>query len=120
MSRLCLRAGEGIIKTMDSSECILAMTTITDEAQAQRLARQLVESRLAACVNRIRVDSTYRWEGELAQEPEVLLLIKSTRAREEALRAAVLDAHPYELPEFVCLPITGGSEPYLRWLRDSV
>ena len=105
---------------MDSSECILAMTTLPDAAQAQRLARQLVENRLAACVNRIRIDSTYRWEGELAEEPEILLLIKSTRARADALRAAVLEAHPYELPEFVCVPVTGGSEPYLRWLQDSV
>ena len=105
---------------MSSTEYILALTTVSDEAQAQDLARQLVEGRLAACVNQVRVASTYRWKGALEEEAEILLLIKTTRDRETALREALLQAHPYELPEFVTLPITGGSEPYLKWLQDSV
>ena len=105
---------------MSSIEYILAMTTVSDEAQARDLARTLVEGRLAACVNQIRASSTYRWKGELEEEPEVLLLIKTTLDRQEELRQAVMEAHPYELPEFIAVPITGGSESYLKWLRDSV
>ena len=105
---------------MGSTEYILAMTTVSSESQARDLARQLIENRLAACVNRIHVASTYRWKGTLEEEPEILLLIKTTRARQADLQEALLEAHPYELPEFVTLPFTGGSEPYLKWLQDSV
>ena len=105
---------------MGSTEYILAMTTVSSEPQAQDLARKLVENRLAACVNQIRVASTYRWKGTLEEEPEILLLIKTTRARQADLQDALLEAHPYELPEFITLPLTGGSEPYLKWLQDSV
>lgn len=104
----------------DSTGYVLAMTTMPDETQARRLAKQLVEERLAACVNRVRVDSTYRWKGEVEAEPEVLLLIKTTRDRQADLQKALLDAHPYELPEFIVLPVAGGSEAYLKWLQDSV
>ena len=110
----------GFNSLMDPTECILAMTTLSDELQAQRLARRLVESRLAACVNQVRVASTYRWKGALEEEPEILLLIKTTRARQDDLQKALLEAHPYELPEFIVLPLDGGSESYLRWLQDSV
>ena len=105
---------------MSLPEYILAMTTVSSESQARRLAEQLVENRLAACVNQVRVDSVYRWKGALEAEAEVLLLIKTTRARQEDLRQALLRAHPYELPEFITLPITGGSTAYLKWLHDSV
>ncbi len=105
---------------MNSTECILALTTVSGEPQARDLARQLVESRLAACVNQVRIASTYRWKGALEEEPEILLLIKTTRARQADLQDALQQAHPYELPEFITLPITGGSEPYLAWLQGSV
>ena len=105
---------------MSSTECILALTTVSGEPQARDLARQLVESRLAACVNQVRVASTYSWKGAVEEVPEILLLIKTTRARQADLQNALLEAHPYELPEFITLPITDGSEPYLKWLQDSV
>ena len=105
---------------VNPTEHILAMTTVSDEPQARNLARQLVESRLAACVNQVRVASTYRWKGVLEEEPEILLLIKTTRGRQAELRKMLLEAHPYELPEFIIIPITGGSESYLKWLQDSV
>lgn len=105
---------------MSSTECILALTTVSDELQARDLARQLVENRLAACVNQVRVASTYSWKGAVEEEPEILLLIKTTRARQADLQNALLEAHPYELPEFITLPITDGSEPYLKWLQGSV
>ena len=105
---------------MNSTECILALTTVSSESQARSLARQLVENRLAACVNQVHVASTYRWKGALEEEPEILLLIKTTRARQTDLQEVLLEAHPYELPEFITLPITGGLEPYLKWLQGSV
>lgn len=103
---------------VNSTEYILAMTTVSGEPQARSLARQLVKSRLAACVSQVRIASTYRWKGVLEEESEVLLLIKTTRARQDDLQKALLDAHPYELPEFITLPITDGLGPYLKWLRD--
>lgn len=105
---------------MSAPECILALTTVSNEPQARDLARQLVESRLAACVNQVRIASTYSWKGMLEEESEILLLIKTTRARQADLQDALLEAHPYELPEFITVPVIGGSEPYLKWLRDSV
>ena len=105
---------------VDSTEYILAMTTVSDEPQARSLARQLVESHLAACVNQVSVASTYRWKDALEEEPEILLLIKTTRDRQAELQEVLLEAHPYELPEFITVPITSGSESYLRWLQNSV
>lgn len=105
---------------MDATEYILAMTTVSSEPQARDLARQLVEDRLAACVNQVRIASTYRWKDSLEEEPEVLLLIKTTRDRQAELQEKVLKVHPYELPEFITVPITGGSESYLEWLQGSV
>ncbi len=104
---------------MSAIEHTLAMTTVADETEARDLARALVESGLAACVNRVPVFSTYRWKGELEDETEILLLIKTTRDREDGLRAMLADVHPYELPELIFVPITGGSAEYLRWLRTS-
>lgn len=109
----------GFNMRMGPTEYVLAMTTVSDEPQARSLARQLVESRLAACVNQVRVASTYRWKGALEEEPEILLLIKTTRDRQAELQKMLLEAHPYELPEFITVPITGGSESYLQWLQDS-
>lgn len=110
----------GCNMNVNPAEYILAMTTVSDETQARNLARQLVENHLAACVNQVRVTSTYHWKGALEEEPEILLLIKTTRDRQAELQKMLLDAHPYELPEFITVPITGGSEPYLKWLQDSI
>jgi periplasmic divalent cation tolerance protein len=93
------------------------LTTAPDEAVAARLARTLVEERLAACVNVIPgVRSFYRWQGKLQEDSEVLLVIKSHRNRTKALAARIKDLHPYELPEVLELPVSGGSGPYLDWI----
>ena len=108
---------------MDSvqAEGVVVLSTAPDETTAARLAQALVERRLAACVNVIAgVRSTYRWEGEIRRDDEVLLLIKSTRAGVEALKGAIAEIHPYELPEVVVLPVEGGSPAYLRWIADNV
>ena len=80
----------------------------------------VVGERLAACVNRIPgIASTYRWKGEIHDEGEVLLLIKSTRERFAALRDRILALHPYELPEIIAVDIASGHAPYLDWIAAS-
>lgn len=96
---------------------VLLSTTSTME-EAERLARGLVERRLAACVNVLPgVRSFYRWQGRIESDPELLLLIKTTRDRVEALEAALADLHSYDLPELVRLDVAGGSRAYLDWVR---
>lgn len=96
---------------------ILVLCTCPDEACAARLAQTLVAERLAACVNRIPgITSTYRWKGEIHDDGEVLLLIKSTRECFEVLRARIVALHPYELPEAIAVDIASGHAPYLDWI----
>ncbi|MBI5365808.1 MAG: divalent-cation tolerance protein CutA [Planctomycetes bacterium] len=88
---------------------------------ARVIARALVEERLAACVNILPgVTSIYRWEGKIAEDEEVLLLIKTTADRLDALAARVVDLHTYQVPEIVALPVAGGLAPYLGWLAEAV
>ena len=88
---------------------------------AERIARALVEERLAACVNVVPgVLSIYRWKGNVEQEAELILVIKTLGERVEALKARLVELHPYELPEVVVIPIAGGHAPYLAWLEEQV
>lgn len=99
----------------------MVLCTCTDGPPAARLAQALVEERLAACVNRLPgVVSSFRWQGRVEEEGETLLLIKSTEDRLEALTARITELHPYELPEVIAVPVLGGLDSYLDWLRDSV
>ena len=100
-----------------SSDAILVLTTCPDEATAGRIAVDLVEAGLAACVNRVSgVRSTYRWKDRLEDEPEVLLIIKTLASRYQTLEMRLKSLHPYEVPEIIALPIVGGSPEYLSWL----
>lgn len=88
-----------------------------DRQVADTLARALVEERLAACVQSVPgVRSTYRWQGRLEQTDEVLLLIKTTRDRLDAIVARITQLHPYENAEVLAVEAVGGSAPYLQWL----
>ena len=96
---------------------LLAYSTCPDAASADSIARTLVEERLAACVNRIPgVQSTYRWQGQIEQSDEVLLLIKTTADRLEAMTERLRALHPYELPELVAVEIRSGLPAYLAWI----
>jgi len=100
--------------------CVLVCTTVQNEQDAAKIASTLVSERLAACVNvSAEMESTYRWEGVVNTECERQLIIKTTQDRLSQLRARLHELHPYELPEFITLDITGGSENYLRWIRAS-
>jgi periplasmic divalent cation tolerance protein len=96
---------------------IVVLTTCDSLELASNLARDLVEHRLAACVNIIPgARSVYRWKGKVEDTTEWLLVIKSRRDLFPALRAAVEKLHTYEVPELIALPVVEGSEPYLAWL----
>jgi periplasmic divalent cation tolerance protein len=99
----------------------VVLTTCPDDAAAARIARDLVQSGLAACVNRLgTLHSTYRWQGAIHDEPEVLLVIKTLRIRYSELEMRLKSLHPYDLPEIIALPVTGGSAEYLAWLCGTV
>ncbi len=87
---------------------------------ARKLAKLVLEERLAACVNIVRdVESHYWWEGKVCCDAEVLLVMKTANARLKALAKQVLEAHPYDTPQFVVLPIEAGSKRYLDWIGAS-
>ncbi|MGV3525833.1 MAG: divalent-cation tolerance protein CutA [Candidatus Sericytochromatia bacterium] len=102
-----------------SAHCVVYVTTAS-EAEAQHLAEILVKERLVACVNRVGpMTSTYLWEGELQQENEYLLILKTRVARLPALTDRITTLHSYSVPEVVALPILGGSAAYLNWVSQS-
>ena len=96
---------------------LLALCTCPDAETAARIAQVLVEERLAACVNRVPgIRSTYRWQGEIHDDAEVLLVIKTTGERFDALRARLSALHPAAVPELIALAIADGLPAYLDWL----
>lgn len=100
---------------------ILILVTASSRREARKIARHLVEARLAACVNISQaIQSIYRWEGKLEDEREFLLLIKTTRDLFPGVRKAILKIHSYKNPEIICLPIVDGSPEYLNWIGESV
>ncbi len=104
---------------MSHPDVLLVLSTCPDMATARRLAGVMVERRLAACVNQLPgLGSTYRWEGKVAHEKEVLLLIKTTAERYPALAQTLAELHPYELPEIVAVPVTTGLPGYLAWVAE--
>lgn len=100
---------------------VVILVTAASRSQCGKIARHLVENKLAACVNITQpVQSIYRWEGKLAEGKEFLLVIKSTRELFPEIKTAISKLHSYTTPEIICLPIIDGSENYLQWISDSV
>jgi periplasmic divalent cation tolerance protein len=97
--------------------CVV-MTTMGSDDEARALCRSLVEGGLVACAQRVPIESLYRWEGELVEDRETLVLLKTRRARSPELMAALQAQHPYDVPEVLELPVTGGWPPYLRWVDE--
>lgn len=99
----------------------MVLVTAPDLKSGRRLARAILTTRHAACVNLVPgLESHYRWQGKLEKSAEVLLLIKTTAARLRALEKLILAEHPYDTPEFVVLPITYGNRRYLNWVLESL
>ena len=100
---------------------VIVLSAVGAPPDAERIARALVEERLAACVNVVPgVASVYRWKGVVERENELLLVIKTLAERVDALKARLLQLHPYELPEVVVIPIGDGHKPYLEWIEEQV
>jgi periplasmic divalent cation tolerance protein len=99
---------------------VLVLTTLPADADAAAFARTLVAELLAACVNLLApMESVYEWEGEMQRDAERQLIMKTVRTRVDALWQRVRELHPYDVPEFVVLPIIDGNDAYLRWLAES-
>jgi periplasmic divalent cation tolerance protein len=101
------------------SDAIVVLVTCGSEEEAAKIARRLVEERLAACVNIISpVRSIYRWEGKIWDEKEWVLIVKTRKRRFEELEKKVKLLHSYSVPEIIALPIVEGSASYLKWLEE--
>jgi periplasmic divalent cation tolerance protein len=103
------------------TDAILVLVTAPSADKAAELARALVEAQLAVCGNVIPgLRSIYRWEGQVHDEPEALLLLKTRASLFEPLRARVVQLHPYQVPEVLQLGVEAGHQPYLNWIYDNV
>jgi periplasmic divalent cation tolerance protein len=104
--------------TLDDIQIIFC--TVPDTDTGERIARHLVEYRLAACVNLLpAIESVYYWQGEVQKDAESLLMIKSRSADYAKLETAIRQLHPYELPEIIAVPISNGLPQYLDWVRKT-
>ena len=100
-------------------DAIVVLTTLATDEEAVRLVQALLERRLIACGNILpRIRSLYRWEGKVADEREVIVLLKTRAARLEALELAFGELHPYKVPELLALPVSAGLHKYLEWIDD--
>ncbi|HKQ85291.1 MAG TPA: divalent-cation tolerance protein CutA [Candidatus Acidoferrales bacterium] len=106
---------------MPSNSKIIVLTNCGSPKEARRIAKALVERRLAACVNTVTtpVESVYRWKEKIERAKEYLLLIKTSRACFAAVERTIHDLHSYEVPEIIALPIVSGSRDYLSWLGEN-
>lgn len=99
----------------------IVLSTCADREQAERIAHRLVEQQVAACVNILPgVQSIYRWQGKVENAAEVLMLVKTSADLVPEVESTIANLHSYDVPEFLVLPIFGGSHAYLAWLRDSL
>ncbi len=103
---------------MTDASLTLVMTTCGNMEDARNLARGLVEEHLAACVQMQQITSVYRWQGDVQEDPEILLFIKTRADLYPAVEAYLQAHHPYDVPEIVQVPITHASPAYLRWALD--
>ena len=102
---------------MKAADAYLVITNLPDRDSAAKLARALVEKRLAACINILSpCRSVYRWQGKTEDAEEFPMLIKTTGGRYPELEAAIRAGHPYELPEIIAVRLTGGFPAYLEWV----
>jgi periplasmic divalent cation tolerance protein len=102
------------------NEHVVILVTAASEVQARRMARKLLQDKLAACVNFIPVDSMFAWKGEIQEEEEVLMIIKSRSDVFDELMNAIKSIHTYDTPEIIGMPIVLGSDDYLRWINHEV
>jgi periplasmic divalent cation tolerance protein len=108
-----------VVTASPPSDAVVVVTTTDSPDEAERLARGLVEHRLAACVQIVGpVRSAFRWEGSVSVETEWQLVVKTAAARVDELTAWIAAEHSYDVPEVIAVPVVGGHAPYLRWVTD--
>jgi len=102
---------------MPHTDAIVVLTTVASDDEAVRLVRALLERRLIACGTLVPgARSLYRWQGKIADEREVVILLKTRSARLETLQVAFGELHPYKVPELLALPVSAGLNKYLEWI----
>jgi periplasmic divalent cation tolerance protein len=106
--------------TVKASDVIVILVTVGNADEALRIARTIVEEKLAACVNIVpSIRSIYFWKGEVCDDPENLLVIKTRETLFERLRTRICELHSYEVPEIIALRLHAGHEPYLSWVLET-
>lgn len=96
---------------------MLVLTTVPDEGTGQKIAKKLIEERLAACVTvSVASQSLYWWQGKITQDQELILFIKTKATHFSQLEEKILELHPYEIPEIIVMPIINGYTKYLDWI----
>lgn len=101
-------------------EYIVVLITVSKEEEAAKIARALIDSRLAGCVNIVKnIRSIYHWQGKIEDEAEVLMIAKTTRDLFAPLSQKVKELHSYSVPEIIALPVVDGSNDYLNWLKET-
>ena len=104
-----------------STEYCIVLCTCPDQDSANELAAMLVKNKLAACVNILPgLTSVYEWKGNIEKSQELLLIVKTKSTAFQTVVNAILDRHPYELPEIISIPINNGLANYLSWIDDNV
>lgn len=100
-------------------ENIVVFITASNEEEASKIAKALVEARIAGCVNIVRnIRSIYSWQGKIEDESEVLMIVKTRKSLFDSLSTKVKELHSYTVPEIIAIPIITGSEDYLKWLKE--
>ena len=107
-------------RNSDESGYGVVLVTAASRQEAEAIATSLVQSQLAACVSLLPIHSIYTWQGELHQEEEWQLLIKTELAQFQTLETKIRELHSYKVPEIIALPIVAGSQPYLQWISEQV
>lgn len=106
--------------SVKASDIIVVWVTVGNPEEAVKIARTLVEEKLAACVNIVpSIRSIYFWKGEVCDDPENLLMIKTKEGLFERLRARITELHSYEVPEIIAVRLHAGHEPYLSWVMET-
>ena len=104
-----------------STSCLVVLCTVPSTQKARDIAESVVQERLCACVNILdQVQSIFRWQAEIQNDPEVLMILKTTEQRYGDLEKRLQELHPYEVPEIIALPIAMGAQSYLDWLTSQV
>ncbi len=100
------------------TQTIVVFITCPNMKIANKISKILLEERLAACINNIRVNSHYLWKGKKESDQEIMMIVKTKNKLLEELTAKVIKAHPYEIPEIIAIPLIGGAYGYLKWIDD--